>query len=62
MERAILFLYDAERRLVLPAGSHGVYREIIAHGYGSPRDSDRSARGQISDSPAASQAMASTIT
>lgn len=35
MERAVLFLYDAERRLVLPAGSHGVYREFIAHGYGS---------------------------
>jgi hypothetical protein len=24
MERAVLFLYDAERKLVLPAGSHGV--------------------------------------
>jgi signal transduction histidine kinase len=35
MERAVLFLYDAERRLVLPAGSHGVYREFIAHGYGT---------------------------
>jgi signal transduction histidine kinase len=35
MERALLFLYDSERRLVLPAGSHGVYREIIAHGYGT---------------------------
>jgi signal transduction histidine kinase len=35
MERAVLFLYDAERRLVLPAGSHGVYREFIEHGYGT---------------------------
>jgi signal transduction histidine kinase len=35
MERAVLFLYDAERRLVLPAGSHGVYREFIVHGYGT---------------------------
>jgi signal transduction histidine kinase len=35
MERAVLFLYDAERKLVLPAGSHGVYREFIAHGYGT---------------------------
>lgn len=35
MERAALFLYDAERRLVLPAGSHGVLRELLAHAYGS---------------------------
>jgi signal transduction histidine kinase len=35
IERAVLFLYDAERRLVLPAGSHGVYREFIEHGYGT---------------------------
>jgi signal transduction histidine kinase len=35
MERAVLFLYDAERRMVLPAGSHGVYREFIEHGYGT---------------------------
>src|SRR5258705_13170626 len=33
MERAVLFLYDAERRLVLPAGSPGVYPEFIAPGY-----------------------------
>jgi signal transduction histidine kinase len=35
MERAVLFLYDAERRMVLPAGSHGVDREFIQHGYGT---------------------------
>ena len=35
MERAVLFLYDSERRMVLPAGSHGVYREFIQHGYGT---------------------------
>src|SRR4051794_20034055 len=35
MERAVIFLYDAERRMVLPTGSHGVYREFIAHGYGT---------------------------
>jgi signal transduction histidine kinase len=35
MERAVLFLYDAERRMVLPAGSHGVDREFIVHGYGT---------------------------
>jgi signal transduction histidine kinase len=35
MERSVLFLYDAERKLVLPVGSHGVPREIIEHGYGT---------------------------
>src|SRR3954449_9558683 len=35
MERAVLFLYDAEPRMVLPTGTHGVYREFIAHGYGT---------------------------
>jgi signal transduction histidine kinase len=35
MRRAVLFLYDRERRLVLPVGSHGVEPEILAHAYGS---------------------------
>ena len=44
MERAVLFLYDAERRLVLPAGSHGLFREFVAHAYGSlAGDPDRAA-------------------
>jgi signal transduction histidine kinase len=49
MERALLFLYDAERRLVLPAGSHGVYREIIAHGYGSLEETPIAQRALAED-------------
>jgi signal transduction histidine kinase len=49
MERAILFLYDAERRLVLPAGSHGVYREFIAHGYGSLEETPIAQRALAED-------------
>src|SRR4051812_48588947 len=49
MERAVLFLYDAERRLVLPAGSHGVYRELIAHGYGSLEETPIAQRALAED-------------
>src|SRR5215470_18143471 len=49
MERAVLFLYDAERRLVLPAGSHGVPREIIAHGYGSLEETPIAQRALAED-------------
>src|SRR5262249_17522082 len=49
IERAILFLYDAERRLVLPAGSHGVPREIIAHGYGSLEETPIAQRALAED-------------
>ncbi len=35
LERAVLFLYDPARRLVVPAGSHGVEPELLAHAYGS---------------------------
>ena len=35
LERAVLLLYDPGPRLVLPAGSHGVEPEILAHVYGS---------------------------
>jgi signal transduction histidine kinase len=35
LQRAVLFLYDPARRLVVPAGSHGVEPEILAHAYGS---------------------------
>src|SRR3954447_20036671 len=49
MERARLFLYDSERRLVLPAGSHGVHREIIAHGYGSLEETPIAQRALAED-------------
>lgn len=35
LERAVLLVYDGRRRLVVPAGSHGVAPEILAHVYGS---------------------------
>ena len=35
LERAVLLVYDPGRRLVVPAGSHGVAPEILAHVYGS---------------------------
>jgi signal transduction histidine kinase len=34
-ERAVLLLYDPARQLVVPAGSHGLAPEILAHVYGS---------------------------
>jgi signal transduction histidine kinase len=49
MERAVLFLYDAERRLVLPAGSHGVYREFIEHGYGTLEETPIAQRALAED-------------
>jgi len=49
MERAVLFLYDAERKLVLPAGSHGVYREFIAHGYGTLEETPIAQRALAED-------------
>jgi signal transduction histidine kinase len=49
MERAVLFLYDAERRLVLPAGSHGVYREFIVHGYGTLEETPIAQRALAED-------------
>ena len=35
MERAVLFLHDPVRHLVLPAGNHGVDSELLAHSYGT---------------------------
>jgi nitrate/nitrite-specific signal transduction histidine kinase len=49
MERAVLFLYDAERRLVLPAGSHGVFREFIVHGYGTLEETPIAQRALAED-------------
>ena len=49
MERAVLFLYDSERRMVLPAGSHGVYREFIQHGYGTLEETPIAQRALADD-------------
>jgi signal transduction histidine kinase len=49
MDRAVLFLYDAERKLVLPVGSHGVYREFLAHGYGTLEETPIAQRALAED-------------
>jgi len=48
LDRAVLFLYDPARRLVVPAGSHGVAPEILAHTY-----------GEIEETPIAREALMS---
>jgi signal transduction histidine kinase len=49
LERAVLFLYDPGRRLVVPAGSHGVEPEILAHTYGSIEETPIAQRALVSD-------------
>lgn len=49
MERAVLFLYEPERRLVLPVGSHGVYREFLAHTYGTLEETPVAQRALAED-------------
>jgi signal transduction histidine kinase len=49
LERAVLFLYDPERRLVLPAGSHGVAPEILAHTYGAIEETPIAREALLSD-------------
>src|SRR3954470_7498454 len=49
MERAVLFLYDAERRLVVPAGRPGVHRDLMAHGYGSLEETPIAQRALAED-------------
>jgi signal transduction histidine kinase len=49
MRRAVIFLYDAERRMVLPAGSHGVYRDFIVHGYGTLEETPIAQRALAED-------------
>jgi signal transduction histidine kinase len=49
LERAVLFLHDPDRRLVLPAGSHGVDPEIVAHTYGTLEETPIAQRALASD-------------
>ena len=49
LERAVLFLYDESRRMVLPAGSHGVDPDIIAHTYGTLEETPIAQRALASD-------------
>src|SRR5262245_28570393 len=61
MERAVLFLYDAERQLVLPAGSYGVPREIIEHGYGTLEETPIAQRALSGDSVVETTDLANDI-
>ena len=49
LKRAILFLYDPDRRLVVPAGSHGVEPEILAHTYGNIEETPIAQRALVDD-------------
>jgi signal transduction histidine kinase len=49
LERAVLFLYDPSRKLVVPAGSHGVDPEILAHTYGSIEETPIAQQALVSD-------------
>jgi signal transduction histidine kinase len=61
MERSVLFLYDAERRLVLPVGSHGVPREIIEHGYGTLQETPIAQRALSDDAVVESTDLAKDV-
>jgi signal transduction histidine kinase len=49
LKRAVLFLYDPARKLVVPAGSHGVDPEILAHTYGSIEETPIAQQALVSD-------------
>jgi signal transduction histidine kinase len=61
MDRAVLFLYDAERKLVLPAGSHGVYREFMVHAYGSLEETPIAQRALAEDAVVETTDLASDV-
>ncbi len=49
MERAILFLYDDARKLVLPAGSQGVDPELLSHLHGTLEETPMAQRALAED-------------
>jgi signal transduction histidine kinase len=61
MDRAVLFLYDAERKLVLPVGSHGVYREFLAHGYGTLEETPIAQRALAEDAVVETNDLAADV-
>src|SRR5262245_30335094 len=61
MERALLLLYDAERQLVLPRGSYGVPREVIAHGYGTLEETPIARRALSEDAVVVTTDLAEDI-
>jgi signal transduction histidine kinase len=57
LERAVLLLYDSARRLVVPAGSHGVGPEILAHTYGSIEETPIAQRAFAEDAVIVADAL-----
>ncbi|MGH2953309.1 MAG: GAF domain-containing sensor histidine kinase [Solirubrobacterales bacterium] len=49
LERAVLLIYDLDRRLVLPVGSHGVDPGILAHMYGTLEETPIAQRALAED-------------
>jgi signal transduction histidine kinase len=61
LQRAVLFLYDPARRLVVPAGSHGVEPEILAHTYGSIEETPIAQRALVSDEVVVADRLAGEV-
>jgi signal transduction histidine kinase len=59
--RAVIFLYDRERRLVLPVGSHGVAPEILAHAYGTLEETPLAQRALSEDQVVESADLARAV-
>jgi signal transduction histidine kinase len=61
MRRALLFLYERQRRLVLPVGSHGVEPEILAHTYGTLEETPLAQRALADDEVVESTDLAADV-
>lgn len=61
LERAVLLLYDPSRRLVVPAGSHGVAPEILAHTYGSIEETPIAQRSFAEDAVIVTDALVGQV-
>jgi signal transduction histidine kinase len=61
LERAVILLYDPGRRLVVPAGSHGVEPEILAHTYGSIEETPIAQRALAEDEVVVADELAGEV-
>jgi signal transduction histidine kinase len=61
LKRAVLFLYDPGRKLVVPAGSHGVDPEILAHTYGSIEETPIAQQALVSDEVVVVERLAGAV-
>jgi hypothetical protein len=61
LKRAVLFLYDPGRKLVVPAGSHGVAPEILAHTYGSIEETPIAQQALVSDEVVVVERLAGAV-